>query len=111
MQPPAHAAHSYEGSGLRLCQRPVKVERAGLEAPHNSARDVSVISHVGSADLIKVVGCLPNDAVHVGVRLHGEVSMHHHAAILAWGALQAAAVRHHLHPVKPCCLPPTTGSC
>lgn len=69
------------------------------------------MSQASCADLIKVVGCLPDDAVHVWVGPHSEVGMHHHAAILAWLARQAAAVRHHLHPVKPSCLPPAAGCC
>lgn len=55
------------------------------------------------------MGCLPNDAVHVWVGPHGEVGMHHDAAIIAWRALQAAAVRHYLHPVKPSRFPPAAG--
>ena len=56
--------------------------------------------------LVKIVGSLPNDAVHAWVGPHGEVGLHHHTAVLAGLALQGAGVRHRLHPVKTSRLPP-----
>ena len=58
--------------------------------------------------LIYVMCSLPDDALHVGVRPHGEAGVHQHAAILTRLALQGAAVGHHLHPIQPSCFPPGT---